>query len=88
MDTSGEPKRILVTGAAGFIGFHLSRILQQGKNDLVIAVDNFNDYYDVRLKMVRFCHCTCIEHQIHCSQNLLEITKLSSLCLICFFFVG
>jgi UDP-glucuronate 4-epimerase len=40
---------ILVTGAAGFIGFHLSdRLLANGYH--VIGVDNLNDYYDVRLK--------------------------------------
>jgi UDP-glucuronate 4-epimerase len=42
-------KRILVTGAAGFIGFHLCRkLLAQGSE--VWGIDNLNDYYDVRLK--------------------------------------
>lgn len=41
--------RILVTGVAGFIGFHVSqRLLARG--DTVIGLDNVNDYYDVRLK--------------------------------------
>ena len=45
-------RKILLTGAAGFIGFHLSqRLLAQG--DLVVGVDNLNDYYDVRLKQAR-----------------------------------
>ena len=44
--------RILVTGAAGFIGMHTSlRLLARG--DEVIGVDNLNDYYDVRLKQAR-----------------------------------
>ncbi len=44
--------RILVTGAAGFIGFHLSkRLLERG--DEVIGIDNLNDYYDVNLKLAR-----------------------------------
>jgi len=41
--------KILVTGAAGFIGFHLSRRLL-ARGDEVIGLDNLNDYYDVRLK--------------------------------------
>lgn len=44
--------KILVTGAAGFIGFHLSlRLLSEGQN--VIGIDNMNDYYDVGLKNSR-----------------------------------
>lgn len=43
---------ILVTGAAGFIGFHLSKRLL-AENYYVIGVDNLNDYYDVRLKKER-----------------------------------
>ncbi len=45
-------KNILITGVAGFIGFHLSqKLLANGKN--VIGVDNLNDYYDVSLKQAR-----------------------------------
>ncbi|MEZ6069099.1 MAG: NAD-dependent epimerase [Pirellulales bacterium] len=44
--------RILVTGAAGFIGMHVAqRLLQRG--DEVVALDNLNDYYDVALKEAR-----------------------------------
>lgn len=45
-------RRILVTGAAGFIGFHLcKRLLADGHR--VYGLDNLNDYYDVRLKEAR-----------------------------------
>ncbi|MFV9482474.1 NAD-dependent epimerase [Christiangramia sp. ASW11-125] len=43
---------ILVTGAAGFIGFHLSKILVEAGHT-VIGVDNINDYYDPQLKFAR-----------------------------------
>ncbi|HEX2582580.1 MAG TPA: NAD-dependent epimerase/dehydratase family protein [Chlamydiales bacterium] len=45
-------KRILITGAAGFIGFHLARHLKV-RGDFIIGLDNFNAYYDVRLKRKR-----------------------------------
>jgi UDP-glucuronate 4-epimerase len=44
--------KILVTGAAGFIGMHTAkRLLESG--DEVVGIDNINDYYDVRLKYAR-----------------------------------
>lgn len=44
--------QILVTGAAGFIGFHLSKkLLELGHQ--VLGVDNLNDYYDPKLKLAR-----------------------------------
>lgn len=44
--------RILVTGAAGFIGFHLIRALV-ARGDSVVGIDNLNDYYAVSLKQDR-----------------------------------
>lgn len=44
--------RVLVTGAAGFIGFSVSRVLLE-RGDTVIGVDCVNDYYDVTLKEAR-----------------------------------
>jgi UDP-glucuronate 4-epimerase len=44
--------KILVTGAAGFIGMHVSRVLLD-RGDQVVGLDNLNDYYDVQLKLDR-----------------------------------
>ena len=44
--------KVLITGAAGFIGFHVAeRLLAQGHD--VVGIDNLNDYYDVNLKLAR-----------------------------------
>ena len=49
--------KILVTGAAGFIGMHVAqRLLARG--DEVIGIDNLNDYYDVNLKRARLDRLT------------------------------
>jgi UDP-glucuronate 4-epimerase len=45
-------KKILVTGAAGFIGYHLCRRLIE-RGDQVTGIDNLNEYYDVKLKIDR-----------------------------------
>jgi UDP-glucuronate 4-epimerase len=45
-------RNVLVTGAAGFIGYHLSRRLLD-RGDRVVGIDNLNDYYDVNLKLAR-----------------------------------
>lgn len=44
--------KIIVTGAAGFIGFHTSQFLL-GRGDQVVGIDNLNDYYDPTLKQAR-----------------------------------
>ena len=43
---------ILLTGSAGFIGFHVAKALLE-RGDRVVGIDNLNDYYDVRLKEAR-----------------------------------
>ena len=53
--------KILVTGAAGFIGMHCAEILLD-RGDQVIGVDNLNDYYDVGLKEARLYQLTSHEN--------------------------
>ena len=49
--------KILVTGAAGFIGMHVSQVLL-ARGDQVVGLDNLNDYYDPRLKQDRLARLT------------------------------
>ncbi|MCF8474226.1 MAG: GDP-mannose 4,6-dehydratase [Emcibacter sp.] len=58
---------IVVTGAAGFIGFNVSRLLLE-RGEEVIGIDNLNDYYDVNLKKARLAE---IEH--HSSFTFLKL---------------
>ena len=52
MDVNNKNTKILITGAAGFIGYHLSKkLLDLGLE--VYGIDNLNAYYDVRLKLDR-----------------------------------
>lgn len=51
--------KVLVTGAAGFIGFHVSKTLLQ-RGNTVVGIDNLNDYYDVNLKHSRL---KLLEHE-------------------------
>lgn len=52
--------KILVTGAAGFIGSHLSKRLL-GRGDEVVGLDNLNDYYDVSLKEARLAQLQAMD---------------------------
>lgn len=49
--------KILVTGAAGFIGMHVARRLLE-RGDTVVGIDNLNDYYDPKLKHARLAQLT------------------------------
>lgn len=53
--------KILVTGAAGFIGFHVSKYLCE-RGDKVVGIDNLNDYYDVSLKEARLSQLESLPH--------------------------
>ena len=62
---------VLVTGAAGFIGFHLSkRLLERGTN--VVGFDNVNPYYDTSLKQARVAHLHEVAERSATSFNLIK----------------
>ena len=52
-----SPMNILLTGAAGFIGLHVAKILL-ARGDRVVGIDNLNDYYDPQLKRDRLAQLT------------------------------
>ena len=61
--------KILITGAAGFIGFHMSlRLLKEGIP--VIGLDNLNDYYDVNLKYSRLAELEKVSKKLGIEFNL------------------
>ena len=70
---------ILVTGAAGFIGFHLcKRLLEEGNE--IVGIDNLNSYYDVELKNSRLQELSKISNKnFHFYRKNIEngILKLS-----------
>ncbi len=68
--------KILVTGTAGFIGFHLLRYLLD-RGDEVVGLDNVNDYYDIRVKYGRLEE-TGIDHQKVEYNKLIDSTKYSN----------
>ena len=53
--------KVLVTGAAGFIGYHVARRLAESKRCEVLGVDNVGDYYDVALKRARLAELAALE---------------------------
>ncbi|MGZ9142960.1 MAG: NAD-dependent epimerase, partial [Candidatus Binatia bacterium] len=53
--------KILVTGAAGFIGFHTAKALME-RGDQVVGLDNVNDYYDPTLKEARLTELARLAH--------------------------
>lgn len=82
--------RVLVTGAAGFIGFHTVKALLR-RNYNVVGVDNINDYYDVNLKYARLAESgiareeivdeKLVQSETHAAYRFqkLDVVKLESL---------
>lgn len=74
--------KVLVTGAAGFIGFHVSQVLL-ARGDTVIGIDNLNDYYDVSLKEARLnkirAH-TNAENFHFIKQDIADIQTMLDIC--------
>jgi UDP-glucuronate 4-epimerase len=69
---------ILVTGTAGFIGFHLAkRLLDRG--DRVIGIDVVNDYYDVKLKEDRLAQLTSREGFTFYRENIADREKMEDI---------
>lgn len=71
-------KVILVTGAAGFIGFHLSKQLLE-KGVKIIGYDNINEYYDVRLKYARLDILNQYENFTFIKGDLADKNKVNNL---------
>ncbi len=71
-------KKILVTGAAGFIGHNLSkRLLEEGR--IVVGLDNLNDYYDVNLKKARLQQLLDFEGFTHVKEDMADRPAMAAL---------
>ena len=72
--------KILITGCAGFIGFHLSKYLLSKNNIKVFGIDNLNNYYDLKLKKNRL---SILEKNKKFFFNKLDITNKKKLLTFC-----
>ncbi|OGQ97971.1 MAG: capsular biosynthesis protein CpsI [Deltaproteobacteria bacterium RIFOXYD12_FULL_57_12] len=73
-----QNQKILVTGAAGFIGFHLSKkLLENGAQ--VVGLDNLNDYYDPNLKRARLALLAPDARFCHVSTDLADRPAMAAL---------
>jgi UDP-glucuronate 4-epimerase len=71
--------KVLVTGAAGFIGYHVARRLAVTKRCEVLGVDNLGDYYDVGLKRARLAELGTLEKFRFVQQDFADAEKFAGL---------
>jgi UDP-glucuronate 4-epimerase len=71
--------KVLVTGAAGFIGHHVARRLAESKRCEVLGVDNLGDYYDVALKRARLAALESLEDFRFLQADFADAEKFSGL---------
>ena len=74
-----KKQNILVTGAAGFIGYSLCKKLLENKNYLITGLDNLNSYYSVKLKKERLKNLKNMKNFQFFKVDLLEKEKLNNL---------
>lgn len=70
--------RVIVTGSAGFIGFHVSHALL-GRGDEVIGIDNLNEYYNVELKKARLALLEVFPNYTHVPGDISNRKHLESI---------
>jgi UDP-glucuronate 4-epimerase len=71
--------KVLVTGAAGFIGYHVARRLAETKRCELLGVDNVGDYYDVALKRARLAELEALENFRFLQTDFAEAEKFAGL---------
>ena len=74
-----KKQKILITGAAGFIGYWLCKKLLDNKNNEVVGLDNLNSYYSVKLKKERIKELKKAKNFIFLKLDLLEKKKIKSI---------
>ena len=74
-----KKKKILVTGAGGFIGYSLCKKLLMSKNNEVIGLDNLNSYYSIKLKKERIKELNYSKNFQFFKLDLFEKKKLNTL---------
>ena len=71
-------KKILITGAAGFIGYHVSQKLA-ASDAIIVGIDNLNDYYDVTLKKDRLARLSAYDNFTFIKMDLQDKLELDQL---------